>query len=136
MVSANVALQDTTTKNGALRVFDGSHKLGLLDNADGFFNTDLATLQRRFAAETGVPEETVLDLKAGQVSFHHSLTVHGSGPNISPSPRMVSAPAYMPDETYFRVEGQPACPHSDLLGPDRRHGTPFDGEYFPLIRDG
>jgi hypothetical protein len=35
-------------------------------------------LRERFARKTGVATETVLDLRAGQASFHHSLTIHGS----------------------------------------------------------
>jgi len=135
-LSANIALQDTTIENGALRLFDGSHKVGLLDDADGFFDTDIDTLRDRFSRDTGIEKETVINLKAGQVSFHHSLTVHGSGPNTSADPRMVIAPAYMPDGTYYREEGQAPCPHSDFLGPDRVHGTKYDGDFFPIAFPG
>ena len=134
MVSANVALQDVTSETGALRVFPESHKLGLMGDYGGFFNTDLNALRKRLQADYGLGEDVPLELKAGQATFHHSLAVHGSGPNTGPSPRLVLAPAYIPDGTFFREEGQPGCPHSNFLGDDRHHGTPFAGEHFPLMR--
>ena len=133
MVSANIALQDVTVANGALRVFPRSHRQGLLSGLGDFFNTDLADLRERFQAEHGLDEEIALELKAGQVSFHHSLLVHGSGPNTTTQPRLVLAPAYVPDGTYYREEGQEPCPHSEFLGPERRHGTPYAGDFFPLL---
>ena len=47
-------------------------------------------------------------------------------------PRFVIAPAYMPDGTWRRLEGHAGYPHGELLGPDRVHGTPFAGEFFPI----
>ena len=132
MVSANIALQDVPIERGCLQVFPRSHKLGLLDAGGDFFNTDLVGLQRAFQTQTG-EREIPLPLKAGQVSFHHSLLVHGSGPNQTDQDRLVLAPAYMPDGTFYREEGQPPCPHSDFLGSERQHGMVYEGEHFPLI---
>ena len=133
MISANIALQDVPANRGCLRVFPGSHRFGLLADTGGdFFNTDLASLRARFLEATGCSDHP-LELAAGQVSFHHALLVHGSGPNATNTDRLVLAPAYMPDGTYHRVEGQPPCPHSNFLGRDREHGTRYDGMYFPLL---
>ena len=134
MLSANVALQDVNVDNGALRVIPGSHKLGLIDDLGGFFNRNLSEALKRLQADFAVGPDLPLELKAGQVSFHHSLTVHASGPNTSASPRLVLAPAYIADGTFFRVEGQLPSAHRQLLGDDRQHGTPFAGEFFPLLR--
>lgn len=134
MVSANIALQDVTVENGALRMIPGSHKLGLISNVAGFYNPDLGGARQRLQADFGLGEDVPIELKAGQVSFHHSLTIHASGPNTSANPRLVLAPAYMPDGTSFRGEGPPTCPQSALLGDERRHGSPFAGELFPLLK--
>ncbi len=132
MVSANIALQDVTIDNGALCLFPCSHTLGLIENANNFFDTDLNSLRESLG--NIVPrDEARIELRAGQISFHHCLTIHGSGPNITNEPRLVLAPAYMPDGTYYREEGQDHCPHSEFLGPARRHGQPFEGEFFPLV---
>lgn len=133
MVSANIALQDVTVENGALRMVPGSHKLGLISETGGFFDKNLAETRQQLQVDLGMAEDVPIELKAGQVSFHHSLTVHASGPNTSAFSRLVLAPAYIADGTYFRVEGQPACPHSLFLGDDRQHGTPFAGALFPLL---
>ena len=112
----------------------GSHKLGLIDDLiGGFFEGNLSETRKRLDAELDLQEDVPLELKAGQVSFHHSLTVHASGPNTTALPRLVLAPAYIADGTYYRAEGQPPCPHSLFLGDDRQHGTPFAGELFPLL---
>ncbi len=133
MVSANIALQDVPAERGCLRVFPGSQKLGLLTDLEGdFFNTDLAGLREGFQKKLG-KTDIPIELKAGQVSFHHSLLVHGSGPNTTGEDRLVLAPAYMPNGTYYREEGQPPCPHSDFLGEGRSHGTPFEGVHFPIV---
>lgn len=132
MLSANIALQDTSARNGALQVLDGSHAAGCIEDADGFFDTDLGKLAG-FQARTGAREPTVLALRAGQVSFHHALTVHGSGPNHSDAPRMVVAPAYMPDGTRYVTSPTAECPHATFLGPSRCAGTPFAGDFFPLL---
>ena len=134
MVSANIALQDVTAENGALRMIPGSHKLGLLSDVGAFFDRNLNETRQRLQADLGVREDVPIELKAGQVSFHHSLTIHCSGPNTSASRRLVLAPAYIADGTFYRNEGQPFCPHGLLLGDDRQHGTPFAGEFFPLLR--
>lgn len=135
MVTANVALQPTDDGNGALHVLSGSHRCGIVDWAGSFFDTDLEEVRRRLPRGSGATlEEVTLPLQAGQVSFHHSLTVHGSGPNRSDRPRMTIAPAYMPDGAAYRVHAGPASPHSRLLG-EPVAGTPYAGDAFPLVHD-
>ena len=133
MISANLALQDTTVVNGALQVFDGSHRLGLISASDGFFDTNFTAQERRFAEVCGGIEPTVLNLRAGQVSFHHALTVHGSGPNHGDAPRLVIAPAYLPDGARYVPATIADSPHAKFLGTARASGMPWDGPYFPLV---
>ena len=135
MVTANIALQDTDDRNGALHVLSGSHRLGIVDWAGSFFDGDLDEVRRRLPEDRGVGlEEVTLPLRAGQVSFHHSLTVHGSGPNRSDQPRMTIAPAYLPDGAVYRPSGGPPSPHSRFLG-EPVAGTPYAGDAFPLVHD-
>jgi ectoine hydroxylase-related dioxygenase (phytanoyl-CoA dioxygenase family) len=135
MVTANVALQDTDDRNGALHVLSGSHRIGIADWAGSFFDTDLDEVRSRLPEVPGVSlEEVTLPLRAGQVSFHHSLTVHGSGPNRSDRPRMTIAPAYLPDGAVYRPHQGPPSPHSRFLG-EPVAGTPYDGDAFPLVHD-
>lgn len=81
-VTAWVAFDDVDDANGAMQMIPGSHTWGLVPGGSNFFGTDrdaqLAALGDREPAE---PRSIVLS--AGQVSFHHPLTFHGSGPNTS-----------------------------------------------------
>jgi ectoine hydroxylase-related dioxygenase (phytanoyl-CoA dioxygenase family) len=81
-VTAWVAFDDVDDENGAMQMIPGSHHWGLVPGASNFFGTDreaqLAVLGEGRAAE---PRSVVMT--AGQVSFHHPLTFHGSGANRS-----------------------------------------------------
>ncbi|NIT65867.1 MAG: hypothetical protein GWM93_04105, partial [Gemmatimonadetes bacterium] len=50
--------------------------------------------------EKGWDVETI-DVKAGHVSFHHSLTWHASGPNTSDRPRRAAIVRYVADGTIW-----------------------------------
>lgn len=81
-VTAWVAFDDVDDANGAMQMIPGSHEWGLVPGGSNFFNTardeHLSTLGDGRNAE---PASVIM--QAGQVSFHHPLTFHGSGPNTS-----------------------------------------------------
>jgi ectoine hydroxylase-related dioxygenase (phytanoyl-CoA dioxygenase family) len=80
-VTAWVAFDDADDHNGAMQMIPGSHQWGLVPGGSNFFATDrnaqLVGLGRRDAEPMSVV------MRAGQVSFHHPLTFHGSGANTS-----------------------------------------------------
>ena len=81
-VTAWVAFDDVDDENGAMQVIPGSHQWGLVEGASNFFGTDRdAQLDALRDRVVRAPASAVMS--AGQVSFHHSLTFHGSGPNTS-----------------------------------------------------
>jgi len=81
-VTAWVAFDDVDDENGAMQMIPGSHQWGLIPNASNFFATDRdAQLDGLSDLHPGSPSSVVMG--AGQVSFHHPLTFHGSGPNTS-----------------------------------------------------
>jgi ectoine hydroxylase-related dioxygenase (phytanoyl-CoA dioxygenase family) len=98
LVSAWIALSDSTSSNGCLRVIPGSHRRARLEHATrqdqhnmlgtGLFVTD------------SVDELSAVDvqLAAGEMSFHHVDIVHGSGPNGSDGPRIGFAVRYTTPE--------------------------------------
>jgi hypothetical protein len=87
LFTAWVALSDVTGAAGPMRFVGGSHNWGLGQSSD-FFGQDLDALRSRIeAAGHGAWEETPAILPPGGVSFHHSLTYHGSGPNHGDAPR-------------------------------------------------
>jgi ectoine hydroxylase-related dioxygenase (phytanoyl-CoA dioxygenase family) len=130
MVTAWIALQDTTIENGCMMTIPGSHKWGVVEGSDTFFEQDMETLRERFARKDWVEEPCIL--QAGQASFHHALTFHGSGPNRTDSPRLSIVAHLMPGHACYR-KGRQRHPNVLFLGPRPYDGQPFNNEYFPLL---
>ena len=81
-VTVWLAVTDANEHNGCMRMLPGSHKENLKNHEQKFDENNLST---RGQTITGVPlnkTEPVI-LKAGQISLHHPLVVHGSGINKS-----------------------------------------------------
>jgi ectoine hydroxylase-related dioxygenase (phytanoyl-CoA dioxygenase family) len=132
MVTVWIALQDTDLTNGGMMTILGSHNWGLIKDSDTFFEQNMEILRNKYATEGREWIEEPCILKAGQASFHHSLTFHGSGPNVTPDPRLAIVAHLMPGNTQFR-KGVQRHDNSRLLGPRPYDGQRFDNEYFPLL---
>jgi ectoine hydroxylase-related dioxygenase (phytanoyl-CoA dioxygenase family) len=143
MTSAWIALQDTELKNGAMMTLVESHRWGVLSESASFRDPDLSALRRRFESQmAGAWVEEPCNLRAGQVSFHHSLCLHGSGPNVTKLSRKCVTIHAMPDGTayqrHFRAGGKAVDSYHTnvrLLGPRPSEGQKFDNHYFPLFDD-
>ena len=81
-VTAWVAFDDVDDDNGAMQIIPASHTWGLVPGASNFFGTDRDAQLARLG-DGRVVESRSIVMRAGQVSFHHPLTFHGSGPNTS-----------------------------------------------------
>ena len=81
-VTAWLAITDANEENGCMRMWLGSHKEKIKDHKDTYDENNLLT---RGQTVHNVPIEKTIPniLKAGQLSFHHPMIVHGSGPNKS-----------------------------------------------------
>ena len=130
--TAWVALQDTDEFNGCMQLVTGSHHWGLRHDANTFGEKDLEVLKAKYCPENNEWNADPCVLKAGQASFHHALTYHGSGPNLSAQPRLSIAVHMMPQDCGFTQRGQ-YHPNADLLGPHVKEGDLFEGPYFPCI---
>jgi len=94
LVSGWIAVDDVIEENGCVRVITGSHKLGPQPHSDVWKvgeRNDMKIPDRLI--DRG--RERLLVMKAGSVSFHHSLLMHASGPNRSASFRRGYAFHYM-----------------------------------------
>ena len=132
LLTAWVAFDDVDEANGCMRVIPGSHKWGLIDIND-FFAQDLAEQESRMQAPDGNPVTSVpLIMKAGQMSFHHALTLHGSGPNTTEKPRRSLAVHLMTGETRYR-EGTPGEGHMNVALLGGKEGDLFVGDAFPAL---
>jgi len=76
---------------GTITMIEGS--LHWPDNTEGlnFFSNDLEGLEASFKTGGKPIVKVPMELKKGEVSFHHCLTIHGSGPNLSDQPRRAIA---------------------------------------------
>ena len=138
-VSAWVALDDATVENGCMWMTPGSHRWG---NQIEFLRTQAHLKQAedfgRIEGFTppggngaGKVEPRPWPVKAGEVSFHHSLTWHGSPFNRSDQPRRAIAMHYMTGESRFVASGQ----HVMKAFVDLPDGAPMNqaGEHFPFV---
>ena len=96
MLTAWIPFRDYSATDGTVTFIDGSHRWS--DNDDSldfsefnFRNQDLDRLGGRFDVVQRPIVKVPLDIKRGQVSFHHCKTIHGSGPNRGPLPRTALA---------------------------------------------
>lgn len=97
MLTAWIPLQACAPSSGTLTVLDGSHRwpntpeVVAARNAESFISDGDISVELA-AASVGMAFRPVdLNLKRGQVSFHHCLTFHGSAPNRGNAPRMALA---------------------------------------------
>ncbi len=107
-----LGLTDATVENGCLQVVPRSHRLGMQSHWSRPTQNDLASSSmsdREPGSAAGddhdlsgktakLPEraEAPFDvvMKAGEMSFHHPLVLHGSNPNASAEPRIGLSATY------------------------------------------
>jgi non-heme Fe2+,alpha-ketoglutarate-dependent halogenase len=100
IVTAWVALSDSTTENGAMRVVPGSHTMAQVPHRDTFRPENLLSRGQEVMVEVDEAQAATLALKAGEMSLHHVRLIHGSEPNPSGLRRIGFAIRYLP--TYVR----------------------------------
>lgn len=88
VVRAWVALTPATLENGTMRFAPGQHGRGQIPHIDKKAEGEL--LSRGETIDLEIDDATTVPvlIDAGEVSFHHLHTPHGSGPNASDYPRV------------------------------------------------
>ena len=81
-ITAWLAITDVNEENGCMRMWPGSHKNDFKEHKDTFDENNLLT-RGQTIADVPVEETVPIILKPGQLSLHHPMTVHASGPNLS-----------------------------------------------------
>ena len=94
LVSAWVALTDSTVENGCLRVLPGTHTR-VFAHLEEPQQTNILTRGHTVSDTVDVDHAIDIVLRAGQMSFHHANLIHGSNPNTSPAPRIGVAVRYV-----------------------------------------
>ena len=86
-VTAWLAITDANEENGCMRMWSGSHKEKIKDHKDTYDENNLLT-RGQTVQNVPIEKTTPNILKAGQLSLHHPMIVHGSGPNKSNNRRI------------------------------------------------
>lgn len=108
MVTAWVPFHDCDAEMGTITMLEGSNRWSDSDDPEHakFYRQDVDN----HAAELGAREggrrlvKVPVELARGQVSFHHCLTFHGSGPNLTDRPRRSLAIHMQPGDNHW-VDG-------------------------------
>jgi hypothetical protein len=94
-VTAWYALTPATIQNGCMRFIPGSHKKKDVPHVDSFAKDNLLTRGQEIAVDVDEKRAVNVELRAGQVSFHHGHLFHASGPNLTNSRRLGIAVRYV-----------------------------------------
>jgi non-heme Fe2+,alpha-ketoglutarate-dependent halogenase len=121
-VSAWIALLDSTSENGCMRVVPGSHLQGTLPHRETRHSDNLLKRGEEIQVEVDEARATDVILKAGEMSLHHNSIIHGSRSNRSDTKRLgfivrFVTPEYDlgPQRTPFlRAKGKFECKHLKL----------------------
>jgi hypothetical protein len=94
LVSAWIALTDSTIENGCLRILPGTHtrKFEHLEEPQP---TNILNRGQTVSGIPDVGQAVDVVLRAGQMSLHHANIIHGSKPNTSTGPRIGVAVRYL-----------------------------------------
>lgn len=122
-----IALDDSTLENGCLNYVPGSHRWPLLPRLElaHDMNSVLALLNDEQKAHF---DPVPVELKAGEASFHHPMTLHGSYENRSNMPRRATVVNLMLDGVRSNTD-EPLLAGVSPIAKERK----IEGRFFPLI---
>ncbi len=103
MVTAWLALSPATPASGCMDFVPGSHKNPILPHEDTFAEDNLLSRGQEIQVEVDPDDLTHIELAPGQMSLHHGLTIHGSGPNMSDDRRIGLVIRYVAPEVMQEV---------------------------------
>ncbi|TNZ67676.1 phytanoyl-CoA dioxygenase [Vibrio parahaemolyticus] len=91
MLTAWIPLTDCSTKSGTLTVIDRSHLWPQNDWMNTFNDSDLNRLEGLINSDGEEIKKVPIEIKKGQVSYHHSRTIHGGLSNETSDERIALA---------------------------------------------
>lgn len=123
-VTCWIALGDVLSiDQGPMMYLEGSHHLGLYPLPEVISGDD----EMKPSLPDGKPmREAPVLVRAGQVAFHHGLTLHGSGKNLSDAPRYAIVSHVMSGECTYK----PGQHHMNEDEMKKHTGYPAPGERF------
>ena len=141
MLTAWIPLQEVNPELGTMHFVKGSNKWGWHAEYSHFGRYDMAEQERVIRQHTCRLERSTRQrrcyLEAGRVSFHHCLTLHGSGPNLAHRQhRRAIAIHIQADACLWRKTGDRADNHAcsqEMQRLGKRYGDKFEGAYWPQL---
>ena len=106
VVTAWVALTESTVRNGCMRLLPRSHRLSILPHRDTYEEGNLLTRGQVVQAAYDEADVVDVELQPGQMSLHHVRAIHGSHANSSDRPRVGVAIRYMTPDVRPERPGQ------------------------------
>ncbi|WP_371228689.1 phytanoyl-CoA dioxygenase family protein [Roseovarius sp. 2305UL8-3] len=88
LLTAWLALSPATTASGCMDFVRGTHKNEILPHQDSDDANNLLSRGQEVQVDVADEDKVAIELQPGQMSLHHGLTVHGSGPNSSDDRRI------------------------------------------------
>jgi len=142
LLTAWIPFHDVTAQMGAMQIVDRSNHWGRwnLDSSKlEFTNADLDNVEKMFDTRGQTVTRLPVELKKGQVSFHHCFTIHGSSANRSTQARRSLAVHMQPGDNHWRefvnAKGAKAWHFNDDIARKDARGLPdyADPSLFPVL---
>ncbi len=96
ITTAWVALTRTSEANGCMAFAQGTHKLSLVDHDNTYAPDNMLSHSQTAKIDLDRWEKIASVLEPGEMSLHHALLAHGSGPNTTDEPRVGICIRYLP----------------------------------------
>jgi ectoine hydroxylase-related dioxygenase (phytanoyl-CoA dioxygenase family) len=103
MVTMWLALSPSTRASGCMEFVRASHKNPILPHSDTFDENNLLSRGQEVSVDVAPEDRVPIELMPGQISLHHGLTIHGSGPNSSDDRRIGAVVRYVTPEIAQQV---------------------------------
>ncbi len=139
MLTAWVPFAATTAEGGTLMFLDGSHKWPRVEELSTFGEQNHESVEELYAS-LGYPIKRIaMELRPGQVSFHHCRLIHGSQPNSADVPRLALAVHFQDSTNRYtpatNAEGHEVVHINDVLCRQGADGLPDygDSDVCPLL---
>ncbi|MEM6588310.1 MAG: phytanoyl-CoA dioxygenase family protein [Pseudomonadota bacterium] len=94
LLTAWIALSPATTASGCMNFVKGSHKNPILPHEDTYDKNNLLSRGQEIKVDVAEKDRVPAELQPGQMSLHHGLMIHGSGPNVTDDRRIAVAIRY------------------------------------------
>ena len=94
LVTAWIALSPSTPASGCMDFVRASHKNPILPHEDTYDANNLLSRGQEVRVDVAPEDRVPIEIHPGQMSLHHGLTIHGSGPNTSNDRRIAAVIRY------------------------------------------